>query len=265
MEVADCSELVDAAVAHLRLGFQTARENGVCRVLSPIVRRDGDPFEVFVHPAGDTFEVTDEGDTLEFLQLSGIHTRKNRALDKLIAEVAKAHNVSLRRGAIVATGATTEQVGEAIVHVVAAMNDVSQFELTRRSIPPRTFDTLVEGELVGQNVPYENRVAYRGEIRERTFRFGINGAHRIVIEPFSVRSSTRAVELAAVLIVGVEDVWRREPQLAAVAVLDDRTDVWSKAAVPDLSGSGINVVRWSSRHEELPLAISSPRRGIDRG
>lgn len=253
----DCTEIVDAALSRFRQGFEVSQEDGGCRVLSPFIRRDGDPFELVVHETRGEYNVSDEGDTLEFLQLSGINTRKNTALDRLVAEVASAHRVTITGGSIVAHARDNEEVGDAVARVLAAMNDLSQFELTRRSVPPRTFDALVEGELVGQGVAYENRVKRRGQVREREFRFGINGQRNMVIEPLRALSPSRAVELAAVLIVSVEDVWKVDPNLTAVAVLDDQRDVWSSRALPDLRGNRIGIVRWSNRHDELPAALYS--------
>lgn len=264
MEINECSSLVDSALAKLRSDFAVSTEDGGCRVVAPILRRDGDPFEVLVRVEGDQFVVSDEGDTFDYLQLSGIKTRKNRALERLVSEIRSAHEVTFEQGAVVVRAEDIESVGSAIVRAIAAMSDISQFELTRREAPPRTFDALVEGELVGQNVPYQPRVTYEGAVRERSFRFGINGSRKTVVEPLRAPNSSRAGELAAVLIVNVEDVWRRNPELAAIAVIDDRTAVWSERAVPDLTISGLNVVRWSLRHQELGPALASPQRGTDR-
>lgn len=262
--VEDCTAYVDSTLRRLRKGFEVVPENSGCRVIAPLLRRDGDPLEVVVLPQEDRFVVSDDGDTIDYLQLSGVNTRRNRAFDRLLSEVRSAHEVSVDRGAISSEASELATVGDAIVRVLAAMSDLSQMELARREMPPRTFDALVEGELVGQGLPYEPRVNYRGAIRERTFRFGINSSRKVVVEPMRAQTSSRAVELAAVLIVSVEDVWNVDPGVAAIAVLDDRRDVWSERALPDLAGRGLNVVRWSERHNQFGPAVESPRRAPGR-
>ena len=260
----DCSEIVDAALSRLRSDFETSDADVMCRVLSPLERRDGDRFELVVRQIGDRFQVSDDGDTFDYLQLSGVKTRRNRALENLTSEVVTAHDVQLINGAIVVDSRQGD-VGDAIFRVLAAMNDLSQFELNRRVIPPRTFDTLVEGELVGQGVSYQKRIQHQGEIRQRTFRFGINGQRHIVVEPLSARSASRAISLAAVPPGKGGVVWGRVPRRASLACVEDpRDDVWRERSLPDLRGSWVNVVQWAHRHEQLPSAFSEPLRGSDR-
>ena len=264
MNLADCAFLVDETLSAFRQGFDVSQGDGVCRVVTPFQRRDGDQFEIVARPEGSEgwpIRVTDDGATLDYLDLNGIHTDRNRALDRLVGEVVRAHGIQVLQGEIVVYVSRAEEVGAAVLRVLAAMNDLSQFELTRRQREPQTFQDMVAGELVGLGVGYEREVTLPGDVRSRSFRFYINGQRQIILEPLQARDSTRAVERAKSLIVDVMDVWKRQSSLAAVAVLDDQRDVWRDRAIPDLAGFGINTVEWSQRHSQLQPLIENPRRG----
>ncbi len=256
----ECAQLVDQSLAKLRGGFEVSTSDDACRVITPFLRRDGDRFEITVRSLGVGFWVSDEGDSLDYLELSGINTR-TKTFERLVTEVKKAHHVDIERGAIVVRASNPNEVGDAIVRAIAAMNDLSQFELTRRERTPQAFTELVEAELVGLSTPYEPRVVKQGAVRPRPFAFGINGRLNVVIEPLSATSSTSAVQAADVLIVSVLDVWKVDPTIGALAVVDDRRAVWDDRALPDLEGNGLTVVRWSRRHAEMSNAIKEPKRG----
>ena len=262
MNIADCSDLVNASLSALKEGFEVSRDKGTCHIRTPFQRRDGDLFEIFAEGNEQSgIRVSDNGATLDFLDLSGIPTDRSRAFKRLLSEVEKAHDVRLQQGEIVSHANSIDLVGETILRVLAAMNDLSQFELTRRQREPQSFEDLVAGELVGRGVSYAHSAILGGEVRPRQFTFYANSERNIVIEPLQARSQSRAVERANHLIVDVMDVWKRNANLAAIAVVDDVRDVWRANAIPDLEGFGINVVAWSKRHDQLPMMLDNPRRG----
>jgi hypothetical protein len=257
-----CAPMVERAISRLRDGFVAKPYGAGCRLITPLLRRDGDSFEVTVEPTVDGFLVHDEGESLDYLQLSGIGIRGNRSFERLVTEVQSAHRVLLSRGALTAKVTDESQVGDAVVRILAAMNDITQFELTRRERPPETFDSLVEGELVGLGLPYDTGVVKKGATRDRAFAFGIDSQRNTVIQPLTAGSSHRAVEVADVLIVSTLDVWRIDKTLGAIAIVDDKRNVWEDRALPDLLANGLTVVRWSRRHSEMLPAVTEPRRGV---
>ena len=260
MNAYECADYVEATLSALRTGFETKRVDGSCRIYTPLLRRDGDSFVLHVQLVGDAVEISDDGATMDYLEMSGVKTRRNRAFERLVGEVLRAHYVELLEGRLVSYASTLAEAGIAAPRLLAAMNDISQYELTRRERAPTSFPQQVEAELVGLSVPYDKGATLRGSIRDRSFQFFANGRRNLILEPLQANTSARASQVADVLIVSVEDVWQEMPRVGAVAILDDSRQVW-QPALADLAGFGINVVMWSQRHDTLWGALEDPRRG----
>ena len=77
-----CSQLASEYIAHLGGQFSTAKDDDACVIVTPFERPDGDYFELAVRQYTDnTIRVSDDGDTLDYLYVSGLSLSRNALRD----------------------------------------------------------------------------------------------------------------------------------------------------------------------------------------
>lgn len=99
--------------------------NGCVSITTPFLDRYNDRLEIYIKPSGDSYILTDDGQTLSELEMSGVsfNTEKRR---EILQSFARANGVQTMDGALVtkATELTFPQRKHALIQAMLSINDM---------------------------------------------------------------------------------------------------------------------------------------------
>ena len=259
--VEDCKQLVELYLGELEGSFNVYDTEGGCVIVTPFMRTDNDMIEIGVERMPDgRLLLTDYGETLAFLNLTGVNVSRSLDARRVIAQTAKRFRVEIGEDDI-STYASEKQLGQALKGMIDAVNDVSHLVYKRQRRPPLSFDDKVEKVLISNGIQYEPNFPVQGRAETHRFRFYVNGRYRALIEPLTATSPGSAHAKAQRLAFRWVDVGEANVDMRKLAVIDDegvRETVWRGRPLEVLSGYGDGVVLWS-QIDQLPSQVLQER------
>ncbi len=138
------NQLPDQLLTHLRGKFSIHPLDGGCVVVTPFRHFDMSYIEIHVEPLNNGFHISDGGETLNMLFVSGITVEENPDLMQWAKRIARTHGVQFQDSAISAY-ATTEQVGYLLDRLIHTIQSIGFFIYHR---------------------PYQSQPAYRNDVEE---------------------------------------------------------------------------------------------------
>lgn len=240
--------------------FTCSEQGDYCRVSTPYLYPDGDNIDLYCEVKGDTVTVTDLAETMGWLRMQSIGTRRSPNQNRLIEDACITHGVEFHRGMLQARCRPGDDLAGVLTRVAQAALRVSDLWFTFRY---RSGDSMV-GE-VGQYLT-EHKLEH-----ERSKKLS-GRSSRVWNVDFHVRAVGRS-SLVYVLNTGSRAAANRLTDhvvaawydlnhhavgpagLQFVSLFDDTADVWDDEdfrRVEDLS----KVARWS-RPEEFIGVLSA--------
>ncbi len=223
------------------------------RVRTPMMYPDGGIVDVFVLGRGDSFTLTDFGETLGWLRMQTVSPKRTPNQRRLIEDVCDTLGLELHRGQLVLRGVAVSELCETVTRLAQGAVRVSDIWFTMRS---RSFVSAVEevGEwLTERDIAFEQSVQQEGRsgntwtVDYRTY----TDARTSLIFLLSTASRSVARRVSEHVVSGWVDLSHLknvEPKTAFVSLFDDTSDVWREEdfrMVEDLS----EVARWSHPEE----------------
>jgi hypothetical protein len=256
-----CSAILAAYRNHLVERFEMLEEDGACRLLTPFYLPDNTQLTVGVIQQEDgSFEVTDFGETDDFLYLSGLTIPKE---DQRLVRAGNRFGVDATSGEI-RKFASVAELPDAIDDVIHAILDVSYLVYTKQTPKPPTFtaeiDKLFSDEV---GIRYKQGAVVRGKTNEHTFDFSLTSAQAsFLIDSISSNDSSYAKDRAQLIAYAADDVRSVLPNAYQfVCFLDDRTNETKTAitlnVLSPLEEHGIQIIRWSDRKPARELLLAA--------
>jgi len=259
--VDDCKRLVERYLSELEGAFQVYDTEGGCVIVTPFMRRDNDMIEIGVEPMPDgRLLLTDYGETLAFLNLTGVNVSRSLDAKRVVAQTAKRFGVEIAEDDI-SVYATQNELGPALKGMIDAVNDISHLVYKRQRRPPLSFDDKVEKVLISNAFGYEPNFPVQGRTELHRFRFYVNGRFHALVEPVSATSAASAHAKAERLAFRWLDIGGTGSEFRKLAILDDegpRGTLWRGRPIEVLSGYADGVVLWS-QIEQLPSYVARER------
>ena len=128
--------------------------------------------------------ITDGGETIDYLRLSGCAVRTSAPFRKRIHAVGASFGVKIEDEEI-SLEADECDVAEALATVARAAQHMSYLVYYRRVRTVPRFGDRVEAELIGVGARYERDVEVWGRTRSHRFGFLVNGAGNALLQPLS--------------------------------------------------------------------------------
>ena len=251
---------------HLAAEFDAFEQAGACFVVTPFLRRDNDPVVLRIEEQPDgRLVITDGGETVDYLRLSGHAVRRNAAFRKQLQTIGASLGVRVEDEEILLE---TDEGGfaEALTAVARAAQHTSY--LVHRSRPRATvrFDEQVEALLRGVAARYERDPLVPGRTGLQQFAFHVNGEANALLQPLSGTSREAVNSKAERFVFRLVDV-RAGPSGEATLpvpyrffpVLDDAgraAEVWDAGTIEMLHTYSDGVIRWSSDRLGAELAAA---------
>lgn len=259
--VEDCKQLVERYLRELEGAFQVHDTESGCVIVTPFMRRDNDLIEIGVERMPDGRHLlTDYGETLAFLNLSGVNVSRSLDAKRVVAQTAKRFGVEIAEDDI-SVHANQNELGSALKGIIDAINDIGHLVYNRQRRPPLSFDDKIEKVLISSGLPYEPNFPVQGKTELHRFRFYVNGRYRALVEPLSASSAASAHAKAQRLAFRWVDIGELDGEFRKLAVIDDegvRNTLWRGCPLEVLSGYADGVVLWS-QIDQLPSHVLQER------
>ena len=244
---------------------------GASFIITPLLRQDNDRVTLRIDELkGGRVLITDGGDTIDYLRLSGCAVRTSAPFRKRIHAVGASFGVKIEDEEI-SLEADECDVAEALATVARAAQHMSYLVYYRRTRTVPRFGDRVEAELIGVGARYKRDVKVWGRTRAHRFGFLVNGAGNALLQPLSGTSRASLNDKAERLVFRIKDVREaareaREPSveehrlftaLRFFPVLDDvgsAARLWDRKTVAALEEYSDGVIRWSSESPRAALA-----------
>ena len=250
-----CADVVSRYLTQLSADFEISPSDGGCYVVTPFTRPDGEAieFEIATLPGGRT-RLADMGDTLSYLYVNGL-TLTRGVLDKA-RDIAKSYGVSLERNTLV-VDVTDEGAGDEMHRLIQSTLAVTHLIQGRRTGSRVVFDDEVESFIIQTGVTYDSDYRIRGLREAHTFKFHVNSAANLLIQPLSAASASAAHAAAERWAYRFIDAVQQHNHLHPVVVLDDRntrSGVWTPSAQAPINDFAI---LWENREQLEDLLIKA--------
>jgi hypothetical protein len=251
-----CEERLALLRAHLAAQFDAYERAGACFVVTPFLRHDNDPVTLRIDEDEDgRLLITDGGETIDYLRLSGYTVRRNAPFRKQMHAIGQSFGVKVEDEEI-SLEADEHTIADALASVARAAQHASYLIYRRRPRTPLKFDERVEVELIGVGASYERDFTVQGHTRPASFRFFVNSVSQTLLQPLSGTSRASLNDKAERLMFHILDVRAATPRYSLVPVLDDvgrAAELWESSTVSALEEYSDGVIRWSSESRRAAL------------
>ncbi len=252
-----CEAVVTHLIDHFRSGFETYAVGNDCVVVTPFAYPDLASIEIYIKLKGDSYLLTDEGETLNMMFVSGLTVEANQELYRQAQRIANLHNVTLQNSELF-TSASNDQLGEASYNLLNAIQAIGYLLYKRSHRRYATFDDDVEELLLEYEVRYQPGYPVRGQANEHKIRFYINSTRNILLEPLTattVPSARRKAKEVAYKWLDLKQAHLSIDYQFAV-IVDDRENRWDKIWADEEAQSTIMThsdvtFRWQTEKEQL--------------
>ena len=244
---------------------------GASFIITPLLRQDNDRVTLRIDELkGGRVLITDGGDTIDYLRLSGCAVRTSAPFRKRIHAIGATFGVTIEDEEI-SLEADERDIAKALATVARAAQHMSYLVYYRRVRTAVRFEDRVEAELIGVGARYKRDAEVWGRTGPHRFGFLVNGASNALLQPLSGTSRASLNDKAERLVFRIKDVREagreaREPSaegyhlsvaLRFFPVLDDvgrAARLWDRKTVAALEEYSDGVIRWSSESPRAALA-----------
>lgn len=250
-----CNLVVEQLISHLESSFEIQPFENGCIIVSPFTYSDLASIEFAIEPIGGGYLLTDHGETLNMLFVSGLTVEPNRQLLNQVQHIANARGVQFERSAL-SVIASEEQLGEAAYQLLDAIQAVGFLIYKRKSHIYTTFDDEVEEFLIENEVVYDTDKIVRGRANTHKLKFFVNSNRNLLLEPISAATIPSARNKAKAAAYKFMDIREVIPSYRFTVIVDDREKRWETIWSDDEAFNAISVhadqvVRWVAQRDDL--------------
>ena len=248
-----CTAVAEQVVSHIGNGFDAYPIEGGCVIVTPFLRPDFDHIELYMEQKNNGILITDDGDTIGNLFVSGLKITKD--LQAEIANIATSHGVHFANSTM-SVGATDASAGDAFQRLLNAVQAVTYLIYKRSHVHRPTFGDQVEEFLLENRVSYSPNYFVQGKGDKHTIPYYINGNRNIMLEPVTANTASSARNQATRIGYQWLDMRAAHVQGNYTVIIDDRGERWGNTwenaqALHSLSTSSDTVIRWEAERPRL--------------
>ncbi|MSQ15165.1 MAG: DUF1828 domain-containing protein [Dehalococcoidia bacterium] len=223
-------------------------EAGYEVLVTPLLYPDRDNIELFLTETPDgLIRVSDLGQTM--LKLSDYGFVPNRAPRRraMIYQITASLGVRYENGSVL-VDADQSTLGSKVWDLLMAVQKLSDLAFTVPAYVRASFSDEVEDYLVGRNIQY-NRGVQLYLPTGYSFIIDFVIQETSLVHVLSANSQSYARERASLVYQNFMELREAQDPRQRVAVLDDRSEVWSDNTSIPMSHAANIVVRWSKKAE----------------
>ena len=201
------------------------------RVRTPLMYPDGGMVDVFVLERSGRYSVTDFGETLGWLRMQSVSTRRSPKQSRMVEDTCQTLGVELHRGQLMLRSGAVDGLGESVLRLAQAAVRVSDLWFTLRTRAVETVADEVTDWLVEKEISFDRAVRQYGRSGQSwTVDYQTRADDRTsLIFLLSTGSRGAARRIAEHVLAGCVDLSHlkvSQSHLAFVSLFDDTEDVW---------------------------------------
>lgn len=221
-------------------------------ITTPFVGVFNDMIEIYCKKEGDTILLSDDGATLQNLQLAGVSLTRSQNRREMMASVLRNYGITLSNDTELTTKATMDTFAQKKHNMLAALIELSEFETLAETATVPYFKEEVRDYFDQQGLVFTPQFIAKGKTG-LDFSFDFQIAHRkseLVIKSFNTLSKSNISSF----LFGWDDVRviRRETSkkdLLGVAIVNDVDGALKPELLSALENREAQVLLWSQRDE----------------
>lgn len=253
-----CELTVNQYLEAIREEMVTSDSEFGCSIITPFTRPDGDFIEVLAERRDGQIVLSDMGETLAYLYLSGLSV--GRALQNNARRIGNRYGITLDLNELNIEVQDEARLGEAMHNLVQTVLNVAALIEKRRPYVNLRFEEEVEGTIISQGRRYDPDFQVHGIKETHTVKFHVDSNLNLLIQPMSQATEIQARRLAERWNYYFNDILALNPSSQPLAVLDDRGEresIWDTHAITPLEGVA-TLIRWSERGKLIDLLSPLP-------
>ena len=202
------------------------------RVRTPLMYPDGGIVDIFVCESGGYFKVTDFGETLDWLWMQSMSSRRSPKQNRMIKDICHTLGVELCQGELVVTPDSRELIEDAILRLAQAVVRVSDLWFTLRARATLTMADEVGEWLDEKKISYDRAISEIGRSGQKwviDYRTKTTDVTSLIFL-LSTGSQAAARRRAEHVLAGCVDLshLQNEPKLSMISLFDDNEDLWQE-------------------------------------
>jgi Domain of unknown function DUF1828 len=233
--------------------FTCSPLNGYTRIRTPFLYPDGDVIDVYLKETDGVVTLTDLGETLRWLRMQSLSSRRSPKQQKLVEDVCLTHGLELFRGMLVLRATEGQSIGNTVTRLAQGALRVADLGLTMRTRSVDSATDEVEEFLKEKSVPFQRGETLVGRSgKSWQIDFHTRSPHKSsLVCLLSTGSKGAARSITDHVVATWYDLnhLKLGPEaLQFVSLFDDTLDVWSTEdfrLVDDIS----EIARWSKRED----------------
>ena len=250
----DCEELIRPAIdSALDDGIYISADQGDCRVTVPFERSDRDSVTLWIVQKGETYHITDEGETYGMLYLSNINLDQERRANRLqtIKERFKLENAKYE----VSLTAEESELGSRLLDAIQAVQSISYLAWTRQKYTYTDFRSDVGEFLTQEGFYYTPNYDVRGASDAHIVDFNVHEQPQpTYVEAIHAESTSSARGMAQKTAFKWTDIAAVNEDVKRISVLDNQSGEYDARTENILENYSDVYVPWSNK-DDLPRAI----------
>ena len=254
MNSSECQELVDNYVDWLRNRLKVDQIGDVCELTTPFLDRHNDHLQIYAIPRNGRFLLTDDGETLSDLAMSGVDVKYGRRKE-ILDTTLRGFGVVNESGKLEteASPATLGQRTHALIQAMLAINDL--YMLSRSRVASLFWED-VRDFLDANEVRYSPKVKLIGKSGfDHSIDFLIPRSRQQPERILQAITTPNKTNISNFLFIAEDTRSIRATPLSAMAVLNDATNEVAEENATALDAYDIRTTRWSDRESILPALV----------
>ncbi len=245
----DCEAVIRPAIAN---AFSEAtiisEDNGDCRIAVPFERSDGDLITLWVIENGDSYVITDEGETHGMLYLSNINLERE-SRSRRVESIREQFDLDPVENEIRIT-TSEENLGRRVIDAIQAVQALSYLTYTRRQYTQTDFRDDVRNFLHDSDLRFDNNPSVPGASGEHRVDFSIRGQSQpTYLEALHAEDASNAKSMAWRTMRKWVDIRKHGSEVFTISVLDDEAGEYDHETERILRNYSDQLVPWSQRDQ----------------
>jgi len=251
----DCSELVEGYLRWLRSNISTCKVGEACEITTPFLDRHNDYVQFYVQRDNGRYRLTDDGNTIRDLELSGVDfssAKRARILDVAL----NGFGVAKKGDELTVDSAADElpQKQHALLQAILAVNDMF---MTARTTVATLFHEDVEQYLRANRVRFTPKVQFIGQSHlMHNFDFVVPASDEAPERIIRAINHPDRDNITSMLFAWSDTKTVRPPDSKAYAFLNDEERSPPGALLSALREYQVEPVLWSHRDEIAPRLVA---------
>lgn len=229
--------------------FECTKQGDYYRIRTPYLYPDGDNIDLFCKTEGDLVLVSDLGETVRWLRMQTVSSRRTPKHKAMIEDICLTNGVEFSRGMLMARCGTRTELSGVVLRVAQASLRVSDLWFTFRtrsveSVTDEVADFLTERDFRfdrGKKLQGRSGKVWTPDFHVHTVRY----ASLVYILSTGSRSATRTVvNMVHTAWFDLNHLGVGPDALRFISLFDDTIDVWSEEDFR-LTEQLSTIARWS--------------------